>query len=92
VTKLFILFRVFPEGDVIALFPNESTHSGFIQSYQHIGQHGDASSELITDLREATSQESASLLNELIAIYKPKRVSQSGVNGDGVLFHGVDHD
>jgi hypothetical protein len=93
VNKLFILFRVFPEGDVIALFPNEAADlSGNITSYQRIGQHGAASPELVSELPEATPTEAAQLLKELISIYKPKRVSQSGVLGDGVLFHGVEYE
>lgn len=87
--KLYIQFKVFPDGDVIALFPNETTFNGYIQSYQRIGQHGDASPELLSDLRTATDQERAALLTELKSIYRPTRVTTSGVPGDGVLFWDV---
>lgn len=60
-----IVFRVFPEGDVIALFPNEESSPGYISSYQRVGQHGDASRELIRELRPATKKECGPLLKEL---------------------------
>ncbi len=64
-----VVFRVFPEGDVIALFPDEiADHSGNIMSYQQIGQHGAANIELIDDLRKATLEESEELKNELLRI------------------------
>jgi hypothetical protein len=42
-----VVFRKFKDGDVIALFP-EMKHGQFINSYMHIGQHGDATPDLIT--------------------------------------------
>jgi hypothetical protein len=60
-----VVFRVFPEGDVIALFPTRKERAGTILSYQHLGQHGDASSALIKELRPAFPEEYASLLSEL---------------------------
>jgi hypothetical protein len=62
---LDVVFRVFPEGDVIALFPGEGAGRGLINSYQHVGQHGGASPALIKELRKATRAEYASLLAEL---------------------------
>ncbi|PJE78347.1 hypothetical protein CI610_02722 [invertebrate metagenome] len=45
-----VIFRKFPEGDVIALFPEELADSrGNILSYQTVGQHGAANPELIQD-------------------------------------------
>ena len=58
-------FRVFPEGDVIALFPNDRIGGGQINSYQRLGQHGGASPALLKDLRKATRAEYAPLLAEL---------------------------
>jgi hypothetical protein len=64
-TCIDVIFRVFPEGDVIALFPGEVTRAGHINSYQHVGQHGEASRALIHELRTATPKEYKSLLAEL---------------------------
>ena len=69
-----VIFRKFPEGDIIALFPNmiENTNKHYINSYQHIGQHGEASVELITDLEIPTDKEARDLWNELFEIgYNP---------------------
>lgn len=60
-----VSFRVFPEGDVIALFPNEAYGSGQILSYQRLGQHGGASRALVKELRKATRAEYGPLLSEL---------------------------
>lgn len=58
-------FRVFPDGDVIALFPNERVGGGRIDSYQHLGQHGGASPTLLKELRKASRAEYTPLLAEL---------------------------
>ena len=60
-----VVFRVFPEGDVIALFPRWNEVGGTIMSYQHLGQHGSASPSLVRELRSATAKEYAPLLAEL---------------------------
>ena len=89
-SKLAIYFKVFPDGDVIALMPSEiADPRGNITSYMRIGQHGAASPELMKEFRDATEEERANLLKELVAIYKPRRVTRSGVPGDAVLFHEV---
>lgn len=62
---LDVVFRVFPDGDVIALFPSVDEGSGTIMSYQHHGQHAAASSALTRELRSATPAEYAPLLAEL---------------------------
>ena len=62
-----VVFRKFPEGDVIALFPDELADSrGNILSYQIAGQHGAASPLLVDDLDEAIEDEFSGLLKELI--------------------------
>ena len=68
--KTRVHFRIFPEGLVIALFPDEEFNYARkeIQSYMQIGQHCGASKELITDLQPATPEQYASLLNELTRI------------------------
>lgn len=63
-----VMFRVFPEGDVIALFPQDQQGAGMINSYQHLGQHGEASRKLIKELRRASPTEYAPLLTELESI------------------------
>ena len=61
-----VIFRVFPEGDVIALFPNDiADHENNLMSYMRIVQHGAASPDLIKELRPATPKEYADLLSEL---------------------------
>jgi len=60
-----VVFRMFPEGDVIALFPGEAAGRGLINSYQHVGQHGPATPNLLKMLRRATPKEYAPLLREL---------------------------
>jgi len=57
-------FRKFDTGDVIALFPH-NTYGDYVSSYQHVGQHGDASPELIDDLNKASRDEIRELSNEL---------------------------
>lgn len=64
-----VTFRKFPDGDVIALFPNEvcDTH-GNITSYMRIGQHGAASPVLLEELPVALRKEYTKLLKELESI------------------------
>ncbi len=62
-----VVFRKFPEGDVVALFPEEAANGkGHILSYQSAGQHGAASPELVSELAEATEVEYQPLLQELM--------------------------
>lgn len=76
-----VKFRKWAEdGDVIALFPEQDHASGnanlgCIMSYMHIGQHGEATVDLLTDegLVDATPAEYADLLRELKMIgYLPE--------------------
>lgn len=60
-----VVFRAFPEGDVIALFPGEDAGRGQVLSYQRLGQHGGADRALIKELRSASRKEYAPLLAEL---------------------------
>ena len=60
-----VVFRKFDNGDVIALFPEEEQGRGLIGSYMEIGQHGDASKSLITELEPASKEEYAKLAAEL---------------------------
>lgn len=63
-----VIFRKFPEGDVIALFPEEDQGRGLIGSYMTVGQHSDASKSLITELEPASKEEAAKLADELKSI------------------------
>ncbi len=62
---LTVHFRKFPDGDVVALFPELKSTPPYITSYQHIGQHSDASKDLLEELPRATLTEYAPLLKEL---------------------------
>lgn len=62
---IVVSFRKFPDGDLIALWDDNSDSPGFITSYQHIGQHSAASPELLSELETATSEEYLPLLVEL---------------------------
>ena len=70
------IFRVYPGGEVIALFPqiSASLNGGLCASYMHIGQHDGANPEfVISRTRLATPEEYESLLRELEQIgYNPK--------------------
>jgi hypothetical protein len=63
-------FRKFPEGDTIAFFQNGTyeCNPGCVMSYQHIGQHGEASRDLQAELESATPAEIAILKAELESI------------------------
>ncbi len=70
------------DGEIIALFPelnhaNNCANVGNIMSYMHMGQHGEASIELLKDrrLKAAKPQEYADLLTELGRIgYLPEPI------------------
>ena len=65
--KTKVIFRKFPEGDIIALFPEIPGSMNPIEClcYQHIGQHGSANTLLIYDTKPATAEEFQSLYNEI---------------------------
>jgi hypothetical protein len=63
-----VLFRRFPDGDVIALFPYlpaECLNAWPCQSYMPIGQHGAADPRIVHDTRPARPYEYAALKAEL---------------------------
>jgi hypothetical protein len=64
-----VIFRTFRDsGDVIALFPQiPSDPDGlYCESYQHVGQHGGASSDYLSDITTlSTPEEYGVLLHEL---------------------------
>ena len=69
-----VIFRKFKkEGDIIALLPDYEVNYGNVMSYQHIGQHGEASIEIVRDTEPAKPSEYADLLAELKSRdYEPK--------------------
>ena len=63
-----VVFRRFPDGDIIALFPclaAECLDSWLCQSYMHVGQHGAADPHIVYDTRPARPHEYADLKAEL---------------------------
>lgn len=69
-----VVFRVFPEGDVIALICGTACdcNPGNVMSYQHVGQHSEASRDLGRNLRLATPAEYSDLQRELAGIYQTR--------------------
>ena len=63
-----VIFRVFKDGEIIALFPDMHTGRGLIGSYMHIGQHGDASPLIVNDTKLATREQYEELYKELVKI------------------------
>lgn len=69
--KTKVIFRVFEDGQVIAIFPEELGNSDCYtcMSYMHVGQHGACNpKEVISDTRLAKPEEYASLKAELYSI------------------------
>lgn len=70
-----VVFRKWPDGEVIALFPEipEDRWGDTCGSYMHNGQHGGAScSPVIEDTKPASPRDYAPLLRELVRIgYDP---------------------
>ena len=68
--KLKVIYRKFPEGDVIALFPEvPGANPWLCNSYMHIGQHGDADVNLVHDTIPANPEDYKDLHEELQSIY-----------------------
>ena len=63
-----VSFRIFPSGEVIALFPALPWNNSEITSYMILGQHGGASQELLNELPNANLEESRGIKDELIEI------------------------
>lgn len=67
-SKTRVIFRVFSNGEVIALFPHIDEGNGYIMSYMHIGQHGGASPLIVNDTKPATPEQYKELFEELQGI------------------------
>ena len=70
------VFRIYPDGEVIALFPqiSASVTGDLCKSYMHIGQHGGANTHIVIEQTQlAKPNEYKELLRELERIgYNPK--------------------
>jgi hypothetical protein len=68
--KTVVIFRKFPEGDIIAIFPEIQANENRCDclSYQHIGQHGPASYSLVDRTKLAVAAEYTELKTELESI------------------------
>jgi hypothetical protein len=67
-TADIVIFRRYPDGDVIALFPYlpaECLNAWPCQSYMRIGQHGAADPRIVHDTRPARPHEYAAIKAEL---------------------------
>jgi hypothetical protein len=70
-----VVFRAFPQGEVIALFPAiAGGRCGQCSSYMHVGQHGAADyGHVISITRPAELDEYEPLLRELVEVgYAPQ--------------------
>ncbi len=67
---LKVVFRKFNDGEVIALFPEFTNKRNYtIDSYMHVGQHGECDPLIVNDTKLATEEEYKTLLNEIKSIY-----------------------
>ena len=63
------IFRIYPEGDVIAMLLDCSANPGHVVCYQHVGQHGEGRyPAIMATTRPATEEERAPLVRELTQI------------------------
>ena len=72
-----VIFRKFPDGDIIALFPEipVTMSRGETMSYQHLGQHGSVDyNTVISSTKSAKPAEYADLFEELTKIGYELRV------------------
>lgn len=64
--KTVVVFRVWSNGDVIALFPEIDAGTGYCGSYEHVGQHSGANyRSVINRTRMAKPGEYRDLAKEL---------------------------
>lgn len=66
--KMFVIFRKYRDGEIIALFPDtKADMRGNCMSYQHIGQHGAADYNwVVSNTQLATLREYKKLYQELL--------------------------
>ena len=68
--KTPVIFRKFKDGDVIAIFPTlpGTNNPNTCGSYQHIGQHGACSLDIVSITKLAQWEDYADLYRELQSI------------------------
>src|SRR4051794_31028679 len=74
-----VIFRRFPDGGVIALFPNLAAVCNDpwpCTSYMHVGQHGAADPRIVYDTRPANPHKYAPQKDELEQIGYPLEARQ----------------
>lgn len=68
-----VIFRKTKDGTPIAFFPKTlrdgSCNPGMLMSYEHVGQHGEASIDFYYECKPCSEEEYADLLTELEQIY-----------------------
>ncbi len=69
-----VIFRKWPAGDIIAILPDNDHNEGFLDMYEHVGQHGEGVPMIIGLTKPATPNEYEPLLNELTGIGYDLRV------------------
>jgi len=88
-TQEIVVFRKWPNGDILALFPNIDDNRGMCSSYEHVGQHGGADySSCISATKPAAPVEYADLLAELTSIGYDLKIRQRRNWSDLVRFPG----
>lgn len=67
-----VVFRRFPDGEIIALFPEfTNKFNRTVTDYMHIGQHGESDYNFVIGAtKPAKESEYTELLEELRGIYK----------------------
>ena len=79
-----VIFRTYPEGDTIALFPEMpgNLNPNTCLCYQRTGQHGTADYHgTMKDTRKSTQAEKQPLIDELESIgYELKEVSRESIH------------
>ncbi len=76
-----VVFRKWPDGDILALFPNLNEGRDQCGSYMRIGQHGGANYSLcIAATKPATPEEYESLASELTSIGYDLKIQQRRSN------------
>lgn len=80
--ETLVVFRRYPAGDILALFPTIDAGRGLCTCYQRIGQHGDCDySHCIKTTAPASPAEYAELRRELEGLGYNLRVIQRYTRG-----------
>ncbi|MGL5983896.1 MAG: hypothetical protein ACRCZ1_01350 [Cetobacterium sp.] len=67
---LKVVFRKFIDDDIIALFPTfKNEYNYTIDSYMHVGQHSECSTDIVKTTKLANELEYKELLKEIKEIY-----------------------